>query len=86
MVRAHKHFKRLICQGIKEPLKISLFADDTFFFIKDQKDYDLVFSLLNTFMNGTNANVNVKKTEILPIGPNSHSEKNKLKTGIDILP
>jgi hypothetical protein len=46
MARAHKHYKGLICPHIKEPLKISMFADDTFFIIKNQKDHGTALKLL----------------------------------------
>jgi hypothetical protein len=40
LVRAHKPYKGLIYPHIKEPQKISMFADDTFFIIKNQKYND----------------------------------------------
>jgi hypothetical protein len=69
MVRAHKHYKGLIYPQIKEPLKISMFADDTFFIIKNQKDHDTALKLISINEKGTGAKANVSKTEILPIGP-----------------
>jgi hypothetical protein len=47
MVRVHKHYKGLIYPQIKEPLKISMFADDTFFIIKNQKDHDTALKLIS---------------------------------------
>jgi len=85
MVRAHKHYKGLIYPQIKEPLKISMFADDTFFIIKNQKDHDTALKLISIYEKGTGAKANVSKTEILPIGPNTHNTENSLTTSIKIL-
>jgi hypothetical protein len=46
MARAHKHYKSLICPHIKEPLKISMFADDTLVIIKNQKDHATALKLI----------------------------------------
>lgn len=85
MVRAHKHYKGLIYPQIKEPLKISMFADDTFFIIKNQKDHDTALKLISIYEKGTGAKANVSKTEILPFGPNTHNTGNSLTTSIKIL-
>ena len=63
-----------------------MFSDDTFFIIRNQKDHDLVRCDLSTYEKASGAKANVSKTEILPIGPNTHSEANKLRTDVRILP
>jgi hypothetical protein len=85
MVRAHKHYKGLIYPHIKEPLKNSIFADDTLFIIKNQKDHDTALKLISIYEKGTGAKANVSKTEILPIGPITHNTENSLTTSIKIL-
>jgi hypothetical protein len=68
MVRIHKHYKGLIYPQVKEPLKISMFADDTFFIIKNQKDHDTALKLISIYEKGTGAKANVSKgqTPIIP--------------------
>jgi hypothetical protein len=68
MVRAHKHYKGLIYSRIKEPLKISMFADDTFFIIKNQKDHDTALKLISIYEKGTGAKANVSKAEYFLLG------------------
>jgi hypothetical protein len=65
--------------------KISKYADDTIFFIDCQKDLDIILRHLKAYENATAAKANVAKTEILPIGPNTHSVENPLSTNITIL-
>lgn len=65
--------------------KISKFADDTVFFINDQNDHDIVNHCVKIYEKGTAAKENVAETEILPIGPDTHSEVNPLETTLKIL-
>ncbi len=65
--------------------KISKYADDTIFFIDGQKDLDIILRHLKTYEQATAAKANVSKTEILPIGPDTHTEQNPLSTNITIL-
>ena len=85
LVRRHKQIKGLVYPNLTDPLKVSMFADDTFFIIKDQKDLDSVLQSVATYEKATGALANKSKTEILPIGPNTHSTTNKLRTDITIL-
>ena len=66
--------------------KISEFADDTTFIISDQQDRDIARAAIITYERATAAKANVSKTEILPIGPDTHSESNPLITDISLLP
>jgi hypothetical protein len=59
--------------------KVSKFADDTVFFVKDQNDHDIALECIRKYELGTAAKANVSKTEILPIGPNIHSEETHFK-------
>ena len=66
--------------------KISKFADDTTFIISNQQDHDIARAAIITYERATAAKANVSKTEILPIGPDTHSESNPLITDISLLP
>lgn len=85
LVRCHKHIKGLVYPQLTDPIKVSMFADDTFFIVKNQKDLNLVLQSVKTYEKGTGALANKSKTEILPIGPNTHATANKIKTDIAIL-
>lgn len=75
--------------GIKVPnigqYKISKFADDTIFFVNDQTDHDIVRESVRIYEKATAAKANESKTEILPIGPNTHQNVNPLKSDLKIL-
>ena len=66
--------------------KISKFADDTTFIVKDQEDHDIALEAVRTYELASAAKANVSKTEILPIGPNTHTIDNPLNTNITQLP
>lgn len=76
--------------GIRIPnagiFKISKFADDTTFILANQNDHDIARDAVKIYELGTAAKANATKTEILPIGPDTHSTNNPLTTDIKILP
>lgn len=76
--------------GIRIPdmgaFKISKFADDTTFFVLNQNDHNIALEAIQSYELASAAKANVSKTEILPIGPNTHSQENPLVTDISVLP
>ena len=84
LIRAQVDFTGINIPGVGQ-FKISKYADDTVFFVNDQKDLDIILRHINTYEKATAAKANVSKTEILPIGPNTHATQNPLSTNIKIL-
>lgn len=56
--------------------KFSKFPDDTIFFVNDQKDHDIALNCVKLYELGTAAKANVSKTELIPIGPDTHRTEN----------
>lgn len=84
LIRTNQNYTGISIPGVNS-YNISKFADDTVFFVNDQRDHDIVRDYIRTYELGTAAKANVSKTEILPIGPNTHEVENPLQTDIKIL-
>jgi ribonuclease HI len=54
--------------GIEQPLKVSMFADDTTVYLSAQDSFAALQSTLNTWCEASGAKFNIAKTEIIPIG------------------
>ena len=86
LIRQDRFYKGITIPNVGT-FKLSKFADDTTFFIRDQQDLNIALQKLNIYEHGTGAKANVSKTEILPIGPNTHAETNPLShPAITLLP
>ena len=77
MIRSHPTLCGIHVPGVGS-FKISTFADDTTIVIPtniypDNRYLNTVLELLNIYENGTGAKANVSKTELFPIGPNTHN-------------
>ena len=72
-------------QGLKigeEMIRLSLFADDMTYIIKDKISYTNLFRILESFGECSGLKVNDEKTEIVPLGDNILQEKDFPKHSI----
>ena len=58
--------------GIEEKIIVSMFADDTNLYLKNQDCMDHVQTLLNKWCHASGAKFNIEKTEIIPLGSKAH--------------
>ena len=63
-------------------IKLSLFADDMTYIIKDKISYTNLFRILKSFGECSGLKVNDEKTEIVPLGDNILQEKDFPKHSI----
>ena len=68
-LRENNNIKRLIVNG--SIFKIKLLADDTSLILKDMKSVELVIRVFEYFRKFSGLQINLDKTEIIPIGSNS---------------
>ncbi|EJF59962.1 hypothetical protein DICSQDRAFT_148261 [Dichomitus squalens LYAD-421 SS1] len=62
-------------EGLKEPVKATLFADDTTTYLSENDDFSVLQEILDTWCSAAKAKFNIAKTEIIPIGEKSYREK-----------
>lgn len=67
-IRADPNIRGIQIPGLRDPLKIQLFADDTGLFVNKSDRLDYIQNLLNKWCNVSGAKFNIEKTEIIPIG------------------
>ncbi|KAH9847173.1 hypothetical protein C2E23DRAFT_706940, partial [Lenzites betulinus] len=67
--------KGLKVPGREEPLKATLFADDTTTYLAEGDDFGVVQEVLDTWCEAARARFNIKKTEIIPIGTETYRRK-----------
>ncbi|TBU24674.1 hypothetical protein BD309DRAFT_835872, partial [Dichomitus squalens] len=61
--------------GLPEPIKVTLFADDTTTYIAEGDDFAVLQEILDTWCSAAKAKFNITKTEIIPIGERSYRER-----------
>jgi hypothetical protein len=61
--------------GLKEKLIINLFADDTVLYLSAEDSYDEAIKVLDKWCEASGAKFNKEKTEIIPIGTQTHCEE-----------
>ena len=75
MVRSDNNIKGLSIPGLDAPLKINLFADDTSMFLGPQDSFTYIQKALDDWCQVSGAKFNLGKTEIIPIGSETHRER-----------
>ena len=71
-VRNDPDIKGIKILGVKEEIKINLFADDTNLFLNKDNRLDHIQNVLNQWCEVSGAKFNIEKTEIIPIGTEEH--------------
>ncbi|TBU26612.1 hypothetical protein BD311DRAFT_625833, partial [Dichomitus squalens] len=66
-------------EGMDEPVKATLFADDTTMYLAETDDFSVLQDILDTWCSAAKAKFNIAKTEIIPVGERSYRE-NMAKT------
>ena len=61
--------------GIKEKLIVSLYADDTTVYLSESDSYTTLQGILTSWCLASGAKFNLEKTEIIPIGTQTHRER-----------
>jgi exonuclease III len=67
-IRCNEKIKGITVPGHKEPIKISVFADDTLIYTTTVDDIDEIDNTIKLFCLASTAKFNEEKTEFLPIG------------------
>jgi len=71
-IHTNPNIKGIVVPGIKNTIKVTLFADDTDLFLNKEDQLDYVQSILDKWCKVSGARFNIDKTEIIPIGTKSH--------------
>jgi exonuclease III len=71
-IRKDENLKGIVIPGLKEPIKITLFADDTNLFLSQHDRLDHAQEILQGWCQTSGAKFNIEKTEIIPIGSPDH--------------
>jgi len=71
-IYADPNIKGFTIPGIENTIKIMLFADDTNLFLNKEDCLDYVQQVLDRWCKVSGAQFNIEKTEIIPIGKESH--------------
>ena len=58
--------------GLKDKLVINLFADDTTLYLSDKDSFDTIEPKLKAWCDTSGAKFNIEKTEIIPLGTQTH--------------
>ena len=61
--------------GVEEKLAVNLFADNTVLYLNEEDRYNDVLNILDKWCKASGAKFNKEKTEIIPIGTETHREK-----------
>ena len=75
LVRNAQEIKGYKIPGVKEKLAINLFADDTVLYLSKEDRLDDVLKTLDEWCTASGAKFNKEKTEIIPIGTETHREE-----------
>ena len=62
----------LTIPGLNDKLVINLFADDTTLYLSEQDSFDTIEPKLKAWCDVSGAKFNIKKTEIIPLGTQTH--------------
>ena len=71
-IRTDQNIKGYTIPGLEDPIKIKLFADDTNLFLSKDDRIDHIQETLNNWCETSGARFNIEKTEIIPLGKNTH--------------
>jgi hypothetical protein len=74
MIRKDENIRGMTIHGIRDPIKITLFADDTNLFLSHNDRLDDVWGILREWCQASGAKFNTEKTEIIPIGSPDHRQ------------
>lgn len=61
--------------GTEDPVKVTLFADDTIVYMRQDDDFRELNKVLDRFCEASTAKFNLEKTEFLPIGTKEHRQE-----------
>ena len=75
MIRNDPNIKGITIPGIKEAIKIKLFADDTSIFLNKDDSLDHLQTILNRWCELSGTRFNIEKTEIIPMGSERHRKQ-----------
>ena len=75
MIRTNPDLKGIRIPGLKEPIKINLFADDTNLYLSKDDRFDHAQETLQEWCQTSGAKFNIEKTEIIPIGSEHHRQQ-----------
>jgi hypothetical protein len=75
LIRNTEKLKGYDIPGLKEKLIINLFADDTVLYLSAEDSYDEAIKVLDKWCEASGAKFNKEKTEIIPIGTQTHREE-----------
>ena len=74
-IRKDVNFKGITVPGIEEPLKAKFFADDTSVYMSKSDKFDFIKMLLGDWCRVSGAKFNLEKTEVVPIGSETHRQQ-----------
>ncbi|EJF63489.1 hypothetical protein DICSQDRAFT_145731 [Dichomitus squalens LYAD-421 SS1] len=69
------HLNGFKVNRMDEPVKATLFADDTTTYLAENDDFGVLQEILDTWCSTAKAKFNIAKTEIIPIGERAYREK-----------
>jgi exonuclease III len=69
------HLKGFHLPGKLQPIKTTLFADDTTVFLSEKDDFGELTKILDEWCLAAGAKFNINKTEIIPIGSQAHRDR-----------
>ena len=74
-MRNDEHLEGLSIPGVEEKLIVNLFADDTTVYLSSRDRFDTLEKILSAWCAVSGAKFNIEKTEIIPIGTETHRER-----------
>ena len=69
------NIKGINIPSLEEPVKVSLFADDTTAILAEDDSFDELMQVLQQWCSVSGAKFNVEKTEIIPIGTDTYQKR-----------
>ena len=69
------HLEGFYVPGKQQPIKTTLFADDTTVFLSEKDDFGELTKILDEWCLAAGAKFNINKTEIIPIGSQAHRDR-----------
>ena len=75
MIRTNLDLKGIRIPGLKEPIKINLFADDTNLYLSKGDRFDHAQETLQEWCQTSGVKFNIEKMEIIPIGSENHRQQ-----------
>ncbi|KAA1470582.1 hypothetical protein DENSPDRAFT_774884, partial [Dentipellis sp. KUC8613] len=75
MLKASPALRGFSIPGLQKRILVSLFADDTALYLSEHDRYDTVQDILDRWCLASGAKFNINKTEIIPIGSETHRQQ-----------